>query len=320
MKPLHIGVKSKAMSEDEILMESMGRCLVEYSFYSESEFNNIKDLLGRQPYIKNSDIPLFDWSYADFVEAWKNKYMVKELYETQFSEHVVVPASGEAHNVTEFEDNIERTHETLQTQAPVMDESREDLHEDIFRMRGAEGTDLGNFLARPIVVYTANVDTTTVTFDVFSPWAELLKNASIREKVKHFRYIRAKVLIEAYFNASPKYYGKYMIACNWKNPAKAPNDGDFGQYDASFADNTLASQSLVTYISPDVDKVQLEIPFVYRSEYIDMLQPDPGSTGGGYLDGEAGLVYVRQMAFLNYAGDPGTESCDITITACMKDV
>jgi hypothetical protein len=322
MKPLHIGVATTAMTEEELLIENMTRSLVEMSFHGKNEWEKLRDILVAEPTGTFSKTVVCDWTYGDFVEAWKMRYCcvdpTKPLgnISNVFGMHAVeVEPASETRELDGYTDNVNDIQQTLKTSTPMMEDSRSSVSVQAFDTRGAESTDLGAFLERPIIIYERSVAVGSDVFDEVNFWREYMRSGPIRAKLRNFRYIRGTVVLQVYFNASPRYYGKFLAAVNWR----VPGFGALGNYLPNYIDNILATQTLCTYFSVDVDKAQLEIPFVSKAEYIDMVATD--DPGSGWVDGECGILYVRSMSSLRYAGDADVaDLTDIQITMHLKDV
>jgi hypothetical protein len=278
-KPLHIGVATTAMSMDELLIEHMTRSLVEMSFHGASEWLKLRDVFVQW----NDDLfaksVVHDWKYDDFVVAWKDRYGAQTHTDdlsnigSVFGPRVVaveaaairlahVEPASEVRDLEGYTDQISKTTETLQSGAPELGDSRVDMRVGVLSARSSEQTDLGSFLERPILIHSAAIATGGTVYDTVNFWKDYLTNSTIRDKLVHFRYIRATVVLSVYFNVSPRFYGKFMAAVNWKSPKSGVNDGSFGNYDTGFDDNILASQTMCTYFSTEVDKVELRVPFV----------------------------------------------------------
>jgi hypothetical protein len=175
---------------------------------------------------------------------------------------------------------------------------------------------------------TVTLATGDVVFEKVNFWAEFLKEQTMRNKLEHYRYIRAKVKLHFFFNVTPRFYTKLLLAVNWIVPTNSDSlDSGFDDWSTSAVDgpvdNILASQSLCTYVSTEVSKSELIVPFVYRAEYIDMIDATPhfGSTANAHLKGEAGTLHVRSMCPLRYAGEPPiSATCDLTVMMSLEDV
>lgn len=329
-KPLHIGVQSKALNTDELLVENMTRALVEMSFHGEKEWRKLRDVLRNAPVKLFEKTPVADWEYGDYIHAWQVRYgeipgkeglsNISNVYGMKVIE--VKPASS-VRRIDDYKDELERTDETLQTGAPVIAEKRIDPETSVLSARTSETTELGEFLRRPIVLLEQPISPDTSVFTGGNIWRSYLSNPIIAEKLNHYRYIRGTAVLNIYYNVSPKFYGKFMLVIGWPSPGASANLGNMMYFGADYDDNVLASQSLCTYVSSDVDKAELRVPFVSRCEYIDMLNTTHGTADitGGWYHGETGYYYVRSMVPLRYAGDPPVgETGDIVVTMHLDDV
>jgi hypothetical protein len=334
IKPLHIGVQSKSLSMDELLVEHMTRALIEMSFHGQKEWQRLKDVLEAEPTGNFDKTPVRNWKYEDFVTAWKLRYCagttgsilsnVDNIYGSRIVS--VDPASADATVAAGEVDAIDVVDQTMQSGAPLISESRVATRTGVDSARGAENVDLGKFLERPFELHTVSVAVGATVFQKVNFWTEFLKQPSIRSKLQHYRYIRGTVKLHFFFNVTPRFYTKLMLAVNFVPPVVYSQYG-YDDWDTDAVggpiDNVLASQSLCTYVSAEVSKAELIVPFVFRSEYIDMVDGTKrmGYTANGHLGGETGVLHIRSMTPLRYAGEaPSTANCDLTVSMSLHDV
>lgn len=328
LKPLHIVVKSDILTQEEVLIDTITRSLVEMSFHGRSKWAQLRDVLCDEPTGAFKKSAVSEWKFEHFVEAWKSKYMatpgtrpldnIHNVYGV--SNHVTMnPASSNDRDIESYVDTVDSKQETLKSGAPAVSTTRDDEQIGVLSARSTEDASLGKFLERPIILGTYSLGVGTPFYTSVNFWKTYIKSSIIREKLDRFRYIRATAVLDIYFNASPKFYGKYIAAVNFPS-----GFGDVGNYLDTSTDNVLVSQAPCTYISVERDKAQLVIPFVCQSEYIDMIAVSNSSNGqnvGGWIYGESGVLYIRELVPLRYVGETALGvTCGMTVMMSLRDV
>lgn len=82
---------------------------------------------------------------------------------------------------------------------------------DILSLRQDPSRDLGNYLSRPIEVYKLYPDGSNQTGRI-SPLYEFLNTNRIRDKIRNYAYLNAKIHIKAVVVGSPTMAGAYMVS------------------------------------------------------------------------------------------------------------
>lgn len=128
-------------------------------------------------------------------------------------------------------------------------------------------TDLSEFLSRPVLINTTNIDLTTTigAMTPFSPWYLYFNAPNIKNKLQNYSYITCKLHIKTVVNCSPFYYGSilyaYQPASGW---TITPN----------VSDNTsiiTASQLPHYWIYPQTSHGgEMVLPFFYHKTYLDI--------------------------------------------------
>lgn len=100
----------------------------------------------------------------------------------------------------EFEDTKDRT--------TVLSSNVSNLYQPTM----SKNSDLNEFLSRPVRIW--NIDASTGSSFSFNrnPWYEYFNHASIKRKIDNYAYIRCDLHIKVVINASPFYYGAYLLS------------------------------------------------------------------------------------------------------------
>lgn len=191
-----------------------------------------------------------------------------------------------------------------------------DAVQDISSMDHIGVTDINDFFARPVRIYSstwANAATGTT----LTPWSSYLSNETVKNKVKNYAYLRAKLHLKVVVNSSPFYYGALQLAYHPYTLEQACiHYGIDG-----FARSTKVPSGLRPYLQSTLPNIVLEadkskggemiLPFIYDRNFLDLRS----YTGVERL----GILSFQELAQLTSASS-GTAKAHIIIYAWMEDV
>jgi len=86
-----------------------------------------------------------------------------------------------------------------------------DAVQDISSMDHIGATDINEFFARPVRIYSDTWANAALGATI-SPWYAYLNNTTVLNKIKNYAYLRAKLHIKVVVNSSPFYYGALQLA------------------------------------------------------------------------------------------------------------
>lgn len=170
------------------------------------------------------------------------------------------------------------------------------------------GSELGDFLSRPVLLGTQEwLDGGSFDTD-FAVWHAYFNNSIIKNKLENFAFVSCNLHIKIMINASPFYYG---LALASYRPLPSFNPGaivDDGVYD-----KIPKSQRPHIWIYPQCNQGgDLVLPFVYYKNWLDVM------TGADFTNmGTLNLESITTL--LNANGIAGT-GVDIKIYGWAEDV
>lgn len=218
-------------------------------------------------------------------------------------EESVTTTESEVEQTTEFQTDIDQVKVEVSTSV------------DSTRLQASvKNTELGDFLARPLIIGSHDVGSGTY-FDVsFNPWYDFLSNATVVNKLQNYSLIRGTMHVKFLINGGPFYFGN--IICGYK-PRGA--GFDFIQVDADatkdiFQRCILASQRMHLILNPTNSQGgELTLPFFHDKNYLDLIAADD------MLD--MGEISMMSLAPLQRAlGASGSSNINIRVAVWMTDV
>jgi len=135
---------------------------------------------------------------------------------------------------------------------------------------GTVNTELSEWLKRPVRIATKQwLESDPVGgLDILYPWAALLNNAYVKNKLNNYSWFRGDLKIKIQFTASPFYYGKVRVSYQ---PLQ------------SFKPSTIVIDSSLKWLIPlsqrpyiDIDagksdSVEMTLPFIYQANYVNLV-------------------------------------------------
>jgi len=171
--------------------------------------------------------------------------------------------------------------------------------------------DLGEFLSRPVRIYTFTwneSDATGTSIDL-QPWFLFFSNAFILKKLDNYAFIRCKLHLKFVINASPFYYGAYRF-CYKPNYLMT---GSTIRTDAGNRHLIPFSQQPGVWLYPSSSAgAEMELPFLINADWM-RIQVATDVLGMGNLKG---LIYVPLRSANGVTGT----GCTIQVFAWATDV
>lgn len=177
----------------------------------------------------------------------------------------VIYETGEtpATTAAEIDPPVEQEEMTQFHEAPVVREDVAPMPSNI--SNPFKDTDTVNFFNRPIVVQTVDIDSTKKPGDFilyFDPLGCHLSNPVIWAKVRGFRWLRCKLVVEVRINGTSFHYG--MISCSYIPPSRVEPD-TMNEY------NYYANMSNTIFLElKQEENGSLTIPFLWPEYAIDL--------------------------------------------------
>lgn len=131
------------------------------------------------------------------------------------------------------------------------------------------GADLKDFLSRPVLLGTVQWDESdpTGTGTSMSPWQVFFNNATIKNKLQNFAWLRCDLKIKIMMNASPFYYGAFLVSY-----LPLPNFHTENIVASSNREFILYSQRPHIWIYPQNNEGgELTLPFLYPKNWISTI-------------------------------------------------
>jgi hypothetical protein len=183
---------------------------------------------------------------------------------------------------------------------------------DYTMSKTTDNTELGDYLNRPVLIYTktwtegTSLDPVTSRFD---PWALFFDQVAIQKKLDNYYLIQCNINLKFVVNASPFYYGcalaSYQPLVNFNPAPIVLGTGD--EYNVSY------SQRPHIYIYPQTSQGgTMTLPFLYHKEWLDV------TTRSDVED--MGQVTLSSLTDLLNANSVAGSNCTIQVYAWASDV
>jgi hypothetical protein len=160
--------------------------------------------------------------------------------------------------------------------------------------------DLKTFLARPVRIGEYEWTGSSAFGFHIDPWALLLSNTRVQDKIKNYKYLRANMCVEILINGNPFQYGQLMVSYQYRNGVPNGVDGDIRQH--SMLPHVIIEPT-------DSKSHSLCLPFTSPGNYIDLTDP---------LGAQIGVLNIDEIVPLLVL-DSGQASADISIFAWLTD-
>jgi hypothetical protein len=169
--------------------------------------------------------------------------------------------------------------------------------------------DLGEFLSRPVRIFTTVWAEGSVLDVSFDPWERYFDSASIKKKTDNYSLLHCKLKLKIMINASPFYYGAAIVTYNPLfafNPFNIP---------ASTSDAQIIplSQRPNIWIYPqDSQGGEMTLPFFYYKNWLDL------TSNGEFRT--MGKISIDSVGDLLNANSVSGEAVSIQVYAWAEDV
>jgi hypothetical protein len=185
------------------------------------------------------------------------------------------------------------------------------LTDNTFTANLTQGSDLKDFLSRPVLINTTTwTENTTLTNYSIKPWSLYFNNPVISKKLENFSLINCNLKIKVIINASPFYYG-YAMLCY--RPQIAINPSNISTAGAPFTSQLLYSQQPRIDIFPQTNSGgEMLLPFFSDSDWKELRFASD-------FDSMGELALISPQALLNANSVPGG-NCTIQIYAWAENV
>lgn len=122
---------------------------------------------------------------------------------------------------------------------------------------------LGQFLARPVKIYTTTWGVGSKIFETFDPYALFFDDPSVIEKYNHYAYMRAKLVIKCVVAGTPFHYGDGIVS--W---APYGNRDDYSPTLSNITELVSTSQRPHFNTNPTESAGgEIKLPFFWHKSY-----------------------------------------------------
>lgn len=125
---------------------------------------------------------------------------------------------------------------------------------------------LGDFLKRPVEIFSTNIPLNDQLTAEFDPWSLFLLNNNVQRRLEGFRHIRGHLKVRAVLNGNPFLYGRNIL---WYEPRPLTN---MYPYPSRFSDSLYisASQHPHIYLDPTTSQGgEMILPFFCDDNWLD---------------------------------------------------
>lgn len=173
----------------------------------------------------------------------------------------------------------------------------------------SKNADLNEYLSRPVRIWNIDVTAGSILNFTKNPWHAFFNHDSIRRKIDNYAWIRCDLHIKVVVNASPFYYGAFLMSYK---PLK-------GELDSAPVNITLGDRNVPysqlphVYIYPQNSQGgELICPFVSSTEWLDL--------GDSLRLNNFGTLNFSTLAPLAYANSGSASDIDVTFYAWAENV
>ncbi|APG78983.1 hypothetical protein 2 [Beihai picorna-like virus 26] len=182
-------------------------------------------------------------------------------------------------------------------------------------------TELGAFLSRPVQIRQYELKVGELLTENFRPWSDFLSTLTVNKKIENYSLLRGKLHLRFLVNGGPTYYGKLIAAYNPYDSSLRPNNIKPTLVFDSARGVRLTKMSQRPHVIIDPTESSggdIECPFVYPFNYMDITQgsPDPNAMG------EVDMQSISALGSTSVEGPAQSSDVAVTITifAWMSEV
>ena len=203
-----------------------------------------------------------------------------------------------------------------QTIVQFADSSSQDVEinrcnrDDTYELANNSDADLGDFLARPVLISTSAWAVGSDLNFTIDPWSLYMGTNTVEKKLDNYYLFRGDLRLRIQINGNPFYYGQVVCAYH---PLFTRDDYYPGTVNNAKADVRLMALSQMPNVMLDPTEAQggvLQCDYFYPSNYITL-------TGSDRSD--LGRLHLRSMQNLRHANG-GTQALNISVFAYMENV
>lgn len=174
--------------------------------------------------------------------------------------------------------------------------------------------DMGEFLARPIMIHSVSWSPSIPLNELIHPWKLFLTNKRVANRINNYKLYKSDLHIKVVVTGNPFMYGSGVAAY-------LPLKG----YDAmsgisASGDDYLVQTSQLPKVMIDAANStggELILPFIWHEDYLDLVEPRDGLTAAEVM----GAMVIKQMTNLRHANEvTTTNTVNITVYAWAENV
>lgn len=182
--------------------------------------------------------------------------------------------------------------------------------DDTFELANNSDTDLGDFLARPVLISSSTWAVGSDLNLTIDPWSLYMGTATVAKKLDNYYLFRGDLRVRIQINGNPFYYGKVVCAYH---PLFVRDDYYPGTVNNNNPGVRLMALSQMPNVMLDPTEAQggvLQCDYFYPSNYITLTTSDRT---------ELGRLHLKSMQSLRHANG-GTQPLNISVFAYMENV
>jgi len=182
--------------------------------------------------------------------------------------------------------------------------------DDTFELANNSDTDLGDFLARPVLISTSTWNVGADCNLTIDPWSLYMGTNTVEKKLDNYYLFRGDLRVRVQINGNPFYYGQIVCAYH---PLFSRDDYYPGTVNNNNPGIRLMALSQMPNVMLDPTEAQggvLQCDYFYPSNYIALTGTDRS---------ELGRLHLKSMQSLSHANG-GTQALNISVFAYLENV
>jgi len=181
-------------------------------------------------------------------------------------------------------------------------------HDTTFTTQDSPADSLGDFLSRPVKIFSGTISVNTGYFNNFDPWSLFFSNVRVINRISNYNLIRGKLVVKFVLNGNPFYYGRFLVSYLpmefWDEMEKTVG--------RTVDECTLCTQRPHIFLDPSTNQGgTMVLPFFSFTNNFSI--PNSSWTQNG------GRIFIDNLVSLQHANN-GTDSITICAFAHMIDV
>lgn len=182
--------------------------------------------------------------------------------------------------------------------------------DDTYELANNSDTDLGDFLARPVLIQSTTWNVGTNLSLTIDPWSLFMGTSTVEKKLDNYYLFRGDLRVRVQINGNPFYYGQMVCAYH---PLFTRDDYYPGTVNNDNPGVRLMALSQMPNVMLDPTEAQggvLQCDYFYPSNYIALTGTDRS---------DLGRLHLKSMQALSHANG-GTQPLNISVFAYMENV